>query len=177
MVADEAITHTERIFTENGIRPFHLALEKTLADHAGTTDSRRIPSAEYTQNSTFITLLLCAAVTLALLFSVFDLFIGFFFLWRFGRCFFSFFFAVLAFAHDVTPYDPGLCCLFTIDTTFFCILYHSLEPKWLFSRNRVQAAAAKGRLPGGRIQERLQEFFIDAPLPGGQQIDVPFVIE
>jgi hypothetical protein len=47
MVADVASPHTERILTESGVGPFHLALEKLLADKAGTTLSYGIPRAEY----------------------------------------------------------------------------------------------------------------------------------
>ena len=43
MVADVAISHAEGILTEPGVGTFHLALEKILADHAGTTDFHGIP--------------------------------------------------------------------------------------------------------------------------------------
>jgi hypothetical protein len=43
MVADEAPPHPEGILTEFGVGAFDLALEKLLADHAGTTNSLWIP--------------------------------------------------------------------------------------------------------------------------------------
>jgi hypothetical protein len=46
MVADVTIPHAEGIFTETGVGPFYLALEKILADHAGTTNSHGIPHIE-----------------------------------------------------------------------------------------------------------------------------------
>jgi hypothetical protein len=47
MVADKAIPHAEGILAESGIGPFHLALEKNLANHAGTTDSLGTPKVKY----------------------------------------------------------------------------------------------------------------------------------
>ena len=39
MIADEAIPQAEGMTAELGAGPFHRALEKIRADHAGTTDS------------------------------------------------------------------------------------------------------------------------------------------
>jgi hypothetical protein len=50
VVADVAAPHTEGIFAEFRIGFFHLALEKILADHAGTTNSHRIPYVEDTHS-------------------------------------------------------------------------------------------------------------------------------
>ena len=38
MVADKTVPHAEGILAESGVGLFHLALEKFLTDHAGTTN-------------------------------------------------------------------------------------------------------------------------------------------
>ena len=53
MVADEAIPHADGMTTESGVGSFYRALEKILADHAGTTNSLGIPHVEYTHSATF----------------------------------------------------------------------------------------------------------------------------
>jgi hypothetical protein len=52
MVADVAVPHAQGKLAEFRVEPFHLALEKILADHAGTTDFYRIPYVEYTHSAT-----------------------------------------------------------------------------------------------------------------------------
>jgi hypothetical protein len=53
MIADEAAPHAEGMLAEFGVGPFHLALEKVLADHPGTTNFYGVPQVEYTHSFTF----------------------------------------------------------------------------------------------------------------------------
>ena len=73
MVADVAPPHTEGIFAEFRIGSFHLALEKILADHAGTTYSHRLPYVEDTHGSTFSRYLFSAEIIILFLSALFDL--------------------------------------------------------------------------------------------------------
>jgi hypothetical protein len=53
VVAYEAVPQIEGILTVFGVGPFHRALEKILADHAGTANSFGTHHIKYTHNSTF----------------------------------------------------------------------------------------------------------------------------
>jgi hypothetical protein len=53
MVADKAVPKAKRILAEFRLVTFHLALEKILANHAGTTDFLAAPRAKYIHRTTF----------------------------------------------------------------------------------------------------------------------------
>jgi hypothetical protein len=51
MVANKSIPHAEGILAESWVGPFHLALEKFLANLAGTTVSLAVPDFKYIYRS------------------------------------------------------------------------------------------------------------------------------
>jgi hypothetical protein len=54
MFADKAVPHGDGELAESGVRPFHLALYKIRADHAGTTDSSGTPYFKYIQHNVLL---------------------------------------------------------------------------------------------------------------------------
>jgi hypothetical protein len=53
IVADKTIPHADGILAESGVGSFHLALEKILADHAGTTNPLGAPQVKNIHNAAF----------------------------------------------------------------------------------------------------------------------------
>ena len=96
MVADETVPDTEGIAAEFGAGPLHLALEKLPADHPGPANSLGVPHVKDIHTSPF--------TRSSSLFIFFDLFFRLFFLGALGRILFDRFLAVLAFAHDISPF-------------------------------------------------------------------------
>jgi hypothetical protein len=104
MVADEAIPQTDGMPTVSGVGFFYLALEKILADHAGTANSLGIPHVEYTHGSTFSSRFFVMRLSNYLSFSAFLIFFSAFF--SFGVLAGSFLTAFLVFSPLLMIFSP-----------------------------------------------------------------------